>query len=276
VTWATGISGFPSGAVGAADVRLTIRCADGDRYIEGLQKVWPVASHAAVAFAGSVAMGIHAVRTASRRWQRLPSNRVAEPTEIAERLAASMRRAWPRFDPENRTAGCELLVIGWVPEDLVWYRMIPSPTSEPFYMNDPSAPPARTKVFTLCGPEFTLVEAPSQTIASIGSGAKVAEWRDEVMRFLHTSTGLDDREISLRLPGLRIPVIASEMLREAIASSMELAEEQTVSRYMQRVAVGPGGVSIGDAKPPPAIARTWKQYVELLRRHGYAPSAASA
>ena len=273
VTWAVGISGFPTGGVAAADVRVTLQSRGGKpRYLRGagVQKIYRVAPHVAVGFAGSIAIGFHAVAAAQWRWRRVPRGHVCWPREIAERLAHHMRRVWPRVPEAERRGGCELLVVGWLPESIDWYREIPGPDGKPWKVFDETTPQARSAVFTLRGPTFDVVCGETQVPTAIGQ--RIPVWIDELVEALRSSSGLDDRHL-----GIGAPIIASEMLRDATKRAFERLEHPSVSSNMQYVLVGPRDVMFSERHPEaPTIARGAREWLTLARSLGISPTATVA
>lgn len=275
VTWVVAFTGFPAGAVVAGDVRITLRDARGrERYLRtGVQKVHLVARHAVVAFAGSIGAGFEAVEAARMRWARIPSNHAVWPQEVAERLGWHMQRHWRRFSHEVQRSGLQLLVVGWVPEELDWFREVGGPPGQPMQMFDPSRAPARTRGFALRSPAFDVHEGEAQSPIEIGSGSEVAAWGDELRRLLESSDGLDDRETAIALGA---PVIPALWLREAISMAMAIQTDDTVSEYVQVFSVGAGQILTAEPEARPAIARTYAEFLELARQQRFGVSGAIA
>jgi len=277
VTWVLGISGFPTGAIAASDIRITLDSGSHQSQLNvGVQKIHRVAPHVVIGFAGSIGAGFEAVTTAQLRWRRLRPNWIVGPEEVGERLAQHMRRAWPMYRPEWQRGSCQLLVLGFVPSEATGVHLVRGPTGEMLPLIGQGLPGALTRVFTMQAPLFELRLADDLTPVAIGSGARVQEWSEHLERFVDGVKDLDDRQTVFRL-GTFAPMVFPAELMIALDGAMAAAQEPSVSPYMEVATVGPGNALMYLRLPPPIpVARTWDEYRALGRQHGFSAVRAFA
>lgn len=149
MTWILG-SGVPFG-YGAliSDVRATF--PDG-RFVDGVQKVHVVGNGLVAGFAGSIWVGFYAISRLREGWSASPGS--AYPVErVAQDFGQHWRRFYPRFKPELRALGCELMLAGISP-------------------GGTSASWPRSAAAVLRGPDFRPQIITGFTWASIGSGSQ--------------------------------------------------------------------------------------------------------
>jgi hypothetical protein len=165
VTWVVGMPGLLSRGVLVGDVRITLRDPSGrrpDRELEGVQKIHRLTDNIAVGFAGNIDTALGLILDA-KRWMGIPEGVMPEqPSRYAFHWRRRLRWIWRNHLPErNRSGGVAFMWMGALP------------TQSPGLLGG-------TMAWILRSPDFEPERIPNRAARSIGSGAAVEAYANEL------------------------------------------------------------------------------------------------
>jgi hypothetical protein len=263
MTWVIGMPGFLTRGVVVSDVRVSLvntRTGLVVREVDAVQKIHQVAHNMVLGFAGSVELGFALVEDLRRFNQWVPAGNVASPAWTAWHWGRRVRFIWSRLPPAAQQLGCELLLAGALPGQ---------------------GPIVHSSAFALRSPRFEFEQVPARTARSIGSGAHVAEYAAELVRFGEDWVDLVQADVMMGPLGPLVP------MGLFLAQAIRARDADGISPHLHLCSVRPMEILLGtndmqgfgdgafDLEMPP-VATTWAEYQALAHDQGFAALAAVA
>jgi hypothetical protein len=174
MTWIVAYPSIAGYASAMADIQVTVSAADGTRrYVDGLQKIYPVGKWILAGFCGNVRIGfclIDDLRTCLRTAANEP-NWAWYPEVIATSWRRRARRIFARLNSEY-VGGSQIVLAGVHPTRNVAH-FGPNEYPDPF-------------ACIMRAPEYYPEPITVGKLASIGSGNDVDKYRERITRLNHT------------------------------------------------------------------------------------------
>lgn len=260
MTWVVGTPSMWGYGTAISDIRVTF--PDGSS-LDCLQKVYAVGPFIAAAFAGSVEFGFGAVQDLTLRLRGRPSDEAWIPGWVAFKWYRRARRRFADSPESVRRLGAEIMLVG------------ASPTAD---LGIPGF--ARPTVAVLRAPRFEPEILRLNAIGSIGSGAGVEPFRDELARLNA------NRKIQLDEAGS--PGGFAHTLMHRIRRTVEEHPDRFASPHVHVCIVRRGEITLNrsdytaveagrrrEFRMPP-VARSWSEFVALCEQRGANATAATS
>jgi len=252
MTWVVGNATFFGYAVGLSDIRVTF--ADGTE-MDCLQKLHGVGRFIAAGFAGSVAIGFGMLGVLSTLLREAPPDTAWVPEAIAAWWPADARNVFGSFPDQEQGLGCQLILLGAHPTE-----------------NLGGAPWPKCSVYRFSSPNFEPQLAPIRQVVSIGSGSDVPAYADALR---HLSESFDWLQSAVMRPqGL------ATGLDIALTATLQRDPQPGISNHLHVATVTRGSVLLGTNDHAtylpdgttvqfrmPSVATTYKELLEMCRRH---------
>ena len=266
VTWIVGVPSPFGHAMLVSDVCVTFpgRRDRETKYVDCLQKVYPLARFVLGGFSGSVRIGFEMLGQFSKRLNKLSAQNGVDIDVAANIWLPRMaRHIFGSSDEREKVLGCSI-ILAWV-----------HPTRDRPALSSPWS-----YVHVFSSPRFSPSKAAEVGALSIGSGARVSEYVNTVMeicqehQFLRWSLERDKMDATF----------LSAVLRDRL----EKSPSPGISHFFQmavvtrgpwsignneRLAVLPDGTKMEEQFPP--IARSYGEFVKICKSRGLAAAAAS-
>jgi hypothetical protein len=260
--------GLLSRGVLVGDVRITIRDSSGrtpDREVEGVQKIHRLTDNIAIGFAGNIDTALRMIGDAAR-YIHIPDG--AMPEQPSRYLFAWRRRArwiWHnRLEDHERSGGVAFIWMGALP------------TQAPGIVG-------ATMAWIVRSPDFEPERIPNRSARSIGSGADVEAYANELYEIEADFPAIAQFEAGpwAQMLGAALPL--SVALSEVIENHMQPG----ISPHLVLCSVqwGQVGFATNDrvgltpnapTRQIPPIARTWVEWQAFKQAHGLADMLAVA
>ena len=255
MTWIIGSAALYGSSILVSDICVTFKYTDGtERYIDCLQKIYPLGSSAICGFSGSVNIGFNILGALQDEFSNVHPDAAVDMSVAANTwLPRVVRRQFREaLEHEKKLTSSVILASA-------------HPTK-----NRGNAPWPTTYIHVLASPDFVPQEAEVSAVVAIGRGASVSDYMDG-LRALSSDVGF--LRASMNSQGQN-----ASQLAHAVSMKIENSPIPGVSRFFQAGVVVRGNHAIWDQeyrihqadgravdRTFPRIARGRQEYDALAR-----------